>query len=218
MRTITVSEFISLDGVIQAPGGPEEDPTGGFAHGGWTVPYWDDVIGEHMGEATSGGHDLLLGRGTYDIWAAHWPFVDDEFAQSLNAKTKYVASTTLAEPSWENTVVLSGDVAAEVAALKETDGPDLVVCGSAGLIQTLLAADLVDRFDLLIYPVVLGPGKRLFGEGTIGRSFTVTKSVVAPSGVVIVTYEKAGPVQVGSFAFEEPTDAEVARRDAIAES
>lgn len=217
MRTITVSEFVSLDGVIQAPGGPEEDPTGGFAHGGWTVPYWDDVIEAHMGESTSGGHDLLLGRGTYDIWAAHWPFVEDEFAQSLTAKTKYVASHTLTDPSWDNTVVLSGDVAAEIAALKATDGPDLVVCGSAGLIQTLLAADLVDRFDLLIYPVVVGPGKRLFGEGTIGSAFTVTKSVVAPSGVVIVTYEKAGPVQVGSFAFEDPTDAEVARRDAIAE-
>lgn len=200
MRTVTVTEFVSLDGVVQAPGTPEEDPSGGFALGGWVVPFHDEVIGAHIGEVYGRGCDLLLGRLTYDIWAGHWPFTGDDMGRTLTAATKYVASTTLAAPTWEGTVVLGPDVAAEVSALKEVDGPDLLVAGSARLVQTLLAADLVDQFELLIHPVVLGAGKRLFGDGAIPRALRPVASAVSPSGVVLATYERAGAVEVGTFA------------------
>lgn len=200
MRTITVTEFISLDGVIQGPGGPDEDPSGGFGLGGWTFPFHDVEIGAHVGALYTAGVEMLLGRTTYDIWAGYWPFTGDDMGRLLTATTKHVASTTLTDPSWDGTVVLSGDTASEVAALKATEGPDLLVAGSSVLVRSLLAADLVDRLDLLTFPVVLGAGKRLFDETSAPHRLRPTTSTVTPTGVVVATYEKAGAVEVGSFA------------------
>ena len=219
MRQLTVSSFVTLDGVIQAPGGPDEDPTGGFDHGGWSVTFWDDVIESHLGASIGTENDFLLGRGTYEIFAAHWPHADpdDPFAAKLNNAMKYVVSTTLTEPSWQNTEVISTDVPDAIAALKATDGPDIEVLGSAGLIQTLLAHDLVDQFAMIIYPVVVGSGKRLFGDGTVAGALELSASKVSPSGVIIATYRRAGDLPTGSFAFEEPTLDEVARRERLAD-
>jgi dihydrofolate reductase len=220
MRKLVVSSFVTLDGVIQAPGGPDEDPSGGFEHGGWTVPYWDDVIEGHMGASMGVEKAYLFGRGTYEIMAAHWPFAgdDDPFAALINQARKYVVSTTLTAPTWQHTEVIGGDVPAAIRALKAGDGPQLEVLGSAGLIQTLLAHDLVDEFGLIIYPVVVGQGKRLFGGGTIGGALQLTDSKISPSGVIIATYERAGDVRTGSFAFEEPTEQEVARRERVSQT
>jgi dihydrofolate reductase len=198
MRELAVQAFVTLDGVMQAPGGPEEDPSGGFTAGGWSVPYWDDVIEQSMGEAMGRPFDLVLGRRTYEIFAAYWPQAGDEGAE-LNDATKHVASTTLTELGWANSQLIEGDVAEGVASLKEADGPELQVHGSANLIQTLLANDLVDEVRVLIYPVVVGPGKRLFGDGTIPRAFELTASKVSPSGVIIATFRRAGEVEVGTF-------------------
>ena len=217
MRTITISNFITLDGVVQAPGGPDEDRSGGFAHGGWSVGYWDDVLGEQLGAQMAGDNDLLLGRGTYEIFAAHWPHVtDDPYADKLNAAAKYVASRTLSELTWANAQLLGDDVPAAVAALKATDGPDLEVAGSPGLAQTLLAHDLVDAITLVTYPVVVGAGKRLFGEGTRPAAFELTGSTTTPSGVTVATFRRARDIATGSFALDEPTEDEVARRERIA--
>lgn len=199
MRELAVQAFVTLDGVMQAPGGPEEDPSGGFTAGGWSVPYWDDVIEQSMGEAMGRPFDLVLGRKTYEIFAAYWPQAGDEGAE-LNEATKHVASTTLNELEWANSQLIEGEVAESVARLKEADGPELQVHGSANLIQTLLAADLVDEVRVLIYPVVLGSGKRLFGDGTIPSAFELTASKVSPSGVIIATFRRAGEVEVGTFA------------------
>ena len=213
MRTITINNFISMDGVVQAPGGPDEDRSGGFEHGGWTVPYWDDVIGEHVGNELSKGNDLLLGRATYEIFAAHWPHVtDDPGAELINQARKHVASTTLTELGWANSELLGDDVPAAVAALKATDGPDLQVVGSSGLSQTLLAHDLVDALFLIVYPVVLGTGKRLFGDGARPAAFELVTSVATPTGVIVNSYRRAGEVATGSFALDEPTYEEAARR------
>jgi dihydrofolate reductase len=198
MRELAVQAFVTLDGVMQAPGGPEEDPAGGFTAGGWSVPYWDDVIEQSMGEAMGRPFDLVLGRKTYEIFAAYWPQAGDEGAE-LNDATKHVASTTLTELEWANSQLIEGDVAEGVASLKEADGPELQVHGSANLIQTLLANDLVDEVRVLIYPVVVGPGKRLFGDGTIPRAFELTASKVSPSGVILATFRRAGEVEVGTF-------------------
>jgi dihydrofolate reductase len=182
MRSLVVATFLTLDGVMQAPGGPEEDPTGGFAHGGWSVNYWDEAMGATMAEALSTPFDLLLGRKTYEIFAAHWPNVgddersqrggtasdaDDSAAATLNSARKYVASRTLDRVSWNNSVLLEGDVAEAVTGLKAQDGPEILVQGSSDLIQTLLEHDLVDEFRIWTFPVVVGPGKRLFGQGTV---------------------------------------------------
>jgi len=199
MRELAVQAFVTLDGVMQAPGGPEEDPSGGFTAGGWSVPYWDDVIEQSMGEAMGRPFDLVLGRKTYEIFAAYWPQAGDEGAE-LNDATKHVASTTLTELEWANSQLIEGDVAEGVASLKEADGPELQIHGSANLIQTLLANDLVDEVRMLIYPVVVGPGKRLFGDGTIPRAFELTASKVSPSGVILATFRRAGEVEVGTFA------------------
>jgi dihydrofolate reductase len=217
MRTLRVSAFVTLDGVMQAPGGPDEDPTGGFDHGGWTVPFWDDDIAAHLGASMGIECDYLLGRGTYDIFAAHWPHAgaDDPFAVKINAARKYVVSTTLTDPTWANTTVISADVPARLAALKASAGPQLEVIGSPGLIQTLLSEDLVDEFALLVYPVVLGTGKRLFGVGTRAGQLALEESKRTAAGVVAVTYRRAGDVQAGSFAFDQPTADEIARREQL---
>ena len=208
MRKLVVNTFLTLDGVMQAPGGPEEDPSSNFEHGGWSVNFWDEQMGERMNESMGPGKDfaLLLGRKTYEIFAAYWPHARDQpGAAELNAATKYVASRTLDKVEWENSTLLEGDAAEAVARLKEEDGPEIQVHGSSDLIQSLLEKDLVDEFRLLIFPVVLGSGKRLFGEGTIPAAFKATNSKTASTGVLLVNYERAGGIEYGSFASEEPS-------------
>lgn len=217
MRKLVVSSFVTLDGVIQAPGGPEEDTSGGFEHGGWTVTYWDDVIEGHVGSGMDVDTAYLFGRRTYEIMAAHWPHAgDDPFAAKINAATKYVVSTTLTDPSWQHTQVIGTDVPGAIAALKDTDGPQLEVLGSAGLIQTLLAHELVDEFSLITYPVVVGAGKRLFGDGTVPGALELADAKISPSGTIIATYRRAGELRTGSFALDEPSADELARREAVA--
>jgi dihydrofolate reductase len=213
MRKVLATAFVSLDGVMQAPGGPEEDPTGGFKFGGWTAPYWDDAIGQVMGGIFSVPYELLLGRKTYEIFNAHWPHAkDDPFADALNNVRKYVATTSKAPLTWKNSIAIH-DVPKDIARLKQEDGPTLMTQGSSDLIQTLLKHDLIDRFTLLIYPVVLGKGKRLFGTGTLPGTLKLVDSKASPSGVTINTYERAGEVKVGSFAHEQPSAEELQRRE-----
>lgn len=196
MRKITVLEFMSLDGVIQAPGGPEEDPSGGFTLGGWTAPFSDDVLGATIRSQMSQRFDLLLGRKTFEIWAGYWPQHVDVWPEASSA-TKYVASNTLTLHEWQPSVFLSGDVAARIRALKQEEGPDLHVYGSSILVQTLLSHDLVDALLLKIFPLTLGSGKKLFAGGAIPAAFRVKESFVSPSGVFAVTYERAGAVKPG---------------------
>jgi dihydrofolate reductase len=212
MRKLSVNTFLTLDGVMQAPGGPEEDPSGGFAHGGWSVNYWDDEMGRVMGEAMGTPFDLVLGRKTYEIFAAHWPHVDDPAAKALNDATKHVASRTLDSFEWANSVLIEGDVAEAVGALKDQDGPELQVHGSGNLIQTLLRHNLIDEFRLWTFPVVVGSGKRLFADGTVPGGLKLVDSQISTTGVVIGTYVPAGEIVTGSFALEEPTEAEKERR------
>lgn len=196
MRKIVVLEFITLDGVMQAPGGPKEDTSGGFKYGGWTVPYFDKVSGQEMDKQMKGKYDLLLGRKTYDIFAGYWPQHTDGWPQ-VNRITKYVVSKTLKKPTWENTVVVK-DIK-QLKKLKNSSGPDLQVYGSSNLIQTLMEYDLVDEFWLKIFPITLGAGKRLFDKGTIPASFTLVYSKISPSGVIFASYKRAGEVKTGSF-------------------
>ena len=220
MRRIIVLSFITLDGVMQAPGGPEEDPTGGFKHGGWTVGYFDEFLGNVMGEQMRKPFDLLLGRKTYEIFAAHWPYItndQDPIAARINSAKKYVASKTLKKLDWSNSELLKGDVAKEVKKLKEQAGPDIQVHGSGNLIQTLLKHDLVDEFWLKTFPVTLGRGKRLFADGTIPAGFKLLESRISPSGVIVARYARAGEVKIGSFALEVPTKAELVRRRRLKE-
>ena len=213
MRKLLISTFLTLDGVIQAPGGPEEDPTGGFKHGGWSVNYWDEKMGRIMGQAMSQPFDLLLGRRTYEIFAAHWPDAGDEPpAKQLNAATKHVASRTLKTLAWQNSKLIAGDVAAEVAKLKAGTGPELQVHGSGNLIQTLLAAGLIDEFRLWVFPVVLGQGKRLFASGTVPAGLTLVETQASSTGVTINTYRPSGPLRIGSFMHKDPSPAELERR------
>ena len=214
MRSLVVNTFVSLDGVMQAPGGPDEDPTGGFRYGGWAVNYFDDEMMERM--AGSAPYELLLGRGTYEIFAAHWPYDEGPIADHLNGTRKHVASTTLERVEWSNSTLIEGDVASYVEDIKAQDGPEIQVHGSPGLIQTLLEHDLVDQYRIWIFPVVLGSGKRLFGDGAIPAGLRLVDSQVSGSGVTINVYERAGAVEPGSFEFEEPTDAELARRRNLA--
>ncbi|MBI5674811.1 MAG: dihydrofolate reductase [Nitrospirae bacterium] len=220
MRKLIVLTFVSLDGVMQAPGGPEEDPTGGFKHGGWVAGYFDDFLGKVMVGQMSKPFDLLLGRKTYEIFAAHWPYVktnDDPIAAGINKAKKYVASKTVTKLDWSNSELIRGDVAKEVKKLKEQDGPEIQVHGSGNLIQTLLKNDLVDELRLKIFPITLGRGKRLFAEGAIPVGFKLLKSEISPNGVIVATYARAGEVKTGSFALEVPTEAELARRKRLAE-
>ncbi len=213
MRKVLATAFVSLDGVMQAPGGPEEDPTGGFQFGGWTFNYWDDAIAQVMGGIFSVPYELLLGRKTYEIFAAHWPYAkDDPFAEALTNVRKYVATSSRTPLTWKNSVAIH-DVPKEIAQLKREDGPTLMTQGSSQLLQTLLKHDLVDRFTLLIYPVVLGKGKRLFGEGALAGALKLVDSKASPSGVTINTYERDGAVKTGSFAFDQPSADELARRE-----
>jgi dihydrofolate reductase len=204
MRRIVVTTFVSVDGVMQAPGAPDEDRDGGFAHGGWTVPHFDDRVGEWMTETVGRAGALLLGRRTYDIFAASWPLADpgDPIATVLNRVPKHVASRTLGSVSWHNSTLLGDDVPAAVADLKRGSGGEIQVHGSGGLVQTLIRHDLVDEFQVLVFPVLLGPGKRLFGSGAVPAGLRLTGTVASRSGVVLSRYARAGEVGTGAMGAE----------------
>ena len=194
MRKIVVLEHISLDGVIQAPGGPEEDTSGGFAYGGWISPYSDEISGSLLRKQMDSPFDLLLGRKTFEIWEPYWPQHADAWP-NVNTATKYVASNTRTSSQWQPSVFLNGDVADKVAKIKQQQGPDLHVWGSGDLLQTLIKHDLVDVFWLMIYPITLGSGKRLFADGTIPAAFKVTESTTTSKGVIVVSYERDGAIK-----------------------
>jgi len=219
MRKLIVLSFVTLDGVVQAPGGPEEDPTGGFKYGGWTVGYWDEFLGAVMDEQMAGPFELVLGRKTYEIFASYWPYVkgDDPMADGLNRARKYVASRTLEKLDWNNSVLIRGEVAEEIKKLKQEDGPQLHIHGSGNLIQTLLKHYLIDEFRLKIFPLTLGTGKRLFGDGTIPAAFRLVDSRTSSKGVIVATYERSGEVKTGSFTMDEPAQEELARRRRLKE-
>ena len=198
MRKVIILSFVTLDGVMQAPGGPQEDTSGGFRYGGWVVPYFDEDLGNVMGSQMSGRSDLLLGRKTFEIFASYWPDHADEWP-GINEVIKYVASRTLSTHEWKNTVFLKGDAAEQVGKLKLEDGPDIQVHGSTELVQTLLKHDLVDELWLKIFPVTLGSGKRLFNGGNIPASFRLVDNKVTSRGVIIASYARAGKVETGSF-------------------
>src|SRR5687768_6603921 len=204
MRPLVVTTFVTLDGVMQAPGGPGEDPSGGFSHEGWLVPHFDESLGEQINQWFSGAQDFLLGRTTYEIFYASWPKMisDDPVSQGLNFKKKYVASRTLSSVEWETAELLQGDVGDAVRKLKDRDGGELQVHGSAGLIQTLLREDLVDELRLVVFPVVVGEGKRLFGDGAIPRTWRLNTQAISPSGAVMLSYQRVGEVETGSVGPE----------------
>ena len=199
---LTLHTFLTLDGVMQAPGGPDEDPGGGFEHGGWSFPYDDEDFGVAMTGWFAHAGAFLLGRKTYEIFAGYWPKVTDAgdpIAGKLNALPKYVASTTLAAVDWQHASLIKGDVAAEVARLKEQPGDELQVHGSGGLAQTLIERDLIDEYRLLIFPVHLGSGKKLFRDGAKAAAMRLVSNSVTSTGVIIATYQPDGPAKYGSF-------------------
>jgi len=198
MRSILVLEFMTLDGVIQAGGGPEEDTSGGFRYGGWQAPYSDEALGRVMAKQMSEPFALLLGRKTFDIFASYWPQHADQWP-GINEATKYVVSHTLREHEWNNSVFMNGDAVEEITRLKAGDGPALKVYGSGNLVQTLLKRDLVDELWLKIYPITLGEGKRLFQDGTSAAAFTLEGTTTSPSGVIVANYRRAGEVRTGSL-------------------
>lgn len=220
MRKVITGAFVSMDGVMQAPGGPEEDPTGGFKYGGWVAPIADvdAVFGEEIGKLFGQPYDLLLGRRTYDIFAAHWPYAEDgpdaEIAKQFNRITKYVATRSSDPLTWKGSVALP-DAARDVAKLKQEDGPALVTQGSSDLIQTLLAHDLIDELMIMTFPVVLGSGKKLFRDGGYASAFRLTHSRVSPNGIIVARYERAGEVRTGDYAQDPPSPAEAARREKL---
>jgi dihydrofolate reductase len=200
MRELIVNTFLTVDGVMQAPGGPEEDPSDGFEHGGWSFGYWDEQMQSAMGEWMSKPFDLVLGRKTYELFAAFWPHSDDPGAEPLNRATKYVASRTLTQLEWENSKLIEGEVPGGVSALKQEDGPELQVHGSGNLLQTLIAHGLIDEFRLWTFPLVLGKGKRLFDGGVVPAGFELTSSLISSTGVIIATYRSGADIKYGSFS------------------
>ncbi|WP_426039169.1 dihydrofolate reductase family protein [Brevundimonas sp. DC300-4] len=212
MRRITASTFVSLDGVMQAPGGPTEDPSGGFPFGGWLPPFFDDVVGQFVGEAMGQDYDLLLGRKTYEIFAAHWGHSGDEMGALFTTIAKYVAAGADTPMNWNNSHRLEGDVAQAVAKLKAGGDRSLLIQGSSTLIQTLLKADLIDEISTLTFPLVLGQGKRLFEPSGHARVWTLVETRHSPSGVVASRYQRAGMVTTGSFQMSDPNKEEAARQ------
>ena len=218
MRRIIATTFVSLDGIMQAPGGPQEDPTGGFTLGGWTAPHFDEALGGAMGEIFGRPFDLLLGRKTYDIFAAHWPHVtdpNDPIAGLFNQITKYVASRTEPALSWQNSQWLGADTVATLQRLKGEDGPDLLVQGSSELLQALWRHGLVDELSVLTFPLLLGQGKRMFGDGAVPTGLKLVKSKTYPTGVIVANYQPDGAVKTGDFQLAEPTEAEQERRRSL---
>jgi len=213
MRTIRTATFVSLDGVIQAPGGPGEDPRGGFRFGGWVFPFFDEKLGGLMHEAMGENYDLLLGRRTYEIFSAYWPHQDDEIGRTFNAVNKYVAAGPDTALDWAHSHRLEGDLAGAVRALKATPGRDLLIQGSSEVIHTLLAHDLIDQLTVLTFPIILGHGRRLFDEGSRPHQWTLESSDVSTTGVIVARYTRAGDVPTGSFADDSPSTAELKRRE-----
>jgi dihydrofolate reductase len=212
MRRIVAGVFVSLDGIMQAPGGPEEDPTAGFEFGGWVAPHWDEVTGESVDALHARPFDLLLGRKTYEIFAGHWPYHDDPIAQVYNRTAKHVVTSSTEQLGWANSHAINDGVDG-VERLKAGDGPDLLIWGSSGLYPDLLERGLLDRIVIMTFPVVLGKGKRLFAPGVASGAFRLVESKVSGTGVVIAAYEPAGPVSVGSFEGQAASEAELARRE-----
>jgi dihydrofolate reductase len=225
MRNIIANIFMTLDGVVQAPGGPEEDPTGDFKYGGWSVNYWDDMMAKlMMDEMLAKPFDLLLGRRTYEIFAAHWPYVKNDpdklnamAADKLNGAKKYVVSKTLSKVDWENSSIISNDIIEKIIELKKQDGPEIQIHGSGYLIQTLLKHDLIDEFRLWIFPLIIGNGKRLFGEGIIPAGLKLIDYKISTTGVIIAIYKRDGNIKTGSTELENPTEAELIRRKLLRE-
>jgi dihydrofolate reductase len=199
MRKLVTTTFVTLDGIMQAPGGPEEDESSGFKSGGWSVNYWDTTLDQAMDEIFAKRPELLLGRKTYEIFAAYWPHSDEPGADDLNNAKKYVVSRTLDKVDWNNSTLIKGDVVSEINRLKALDGPELQVHGSGNLIQTLLKHNLIDEMHVLIFPVAIGNGKRLFGEGTNPSDFKLVDSRISSTGVIIATYEQRGELKTGTF-------------------
>jgi dihydrofolate reductase len=217
MRKLIINTFMTLDGVMQAPGGPQEDPSGGFSYGGWSVNYWDEMMGQAMGEYMERPFELLLGRKTYEIFAAHWAYSKEEpTASQINNAKKYVVSKTLKHADWKDTTIITGDVAHEINGLKSQDGYDLWVHGSSNLIQTLLHHKLIDEYRLWIFPLTLGNGKRLFGQGTIPSGLKLMEGKISSTGVILVIYQPVEEFKIGTFELENPSAAEIARRERLA--
>jgi dihydrofolate reductase len=213
MRKILITTFVTLDGVMQAPGGPEEDPTGDFKYGGWSFHYWDDSMGTVMDEFISKPFELLLGRKTYDIFAAHWPHVKNEpIADKFNSTKKYVVSNSLEKTNWNNSFIVNDNVIEKIKDLKKENGPELQVHGSSNFIQTLIKNNLVDEYHVWTFPITVGNGKRLFGDGTIPINLKLIKSKTSSTGVIMSVYEPAGEIKIGSFALDNPEAAELERR------
>ena len=217
MRKLSVNAFVTLDGVMQAPGGPKEDPTGNFKYGGWSFNYWDEMMSNVMSEYMSIPFELLLGRKTYEIFAAHWAYIqNDPVADKFNATKKYVLSRTVSRLSWQNSFLIKNNVVTEIRKLKEIDGPELQVHGSSNLIKTLVNNNLVDLFRIWTFPVSVGKGKQLFGEGVGANNFRLTDCRHSSTGVIIATYEPNGELKTGSFALQNENEEELERRRKLA--
>ncbi len=218
MRKLVVNTFMTLDGVMQAPGGPEEDPTGGFKYGGWSFNYWDELMNQVMGDSMKEPFELLLGRRTYEIFAAHWPFIkNDPVADLFNKINKYIVSKSLNKVTWEKSFLIKDNVVDRIIKLKENEGPELQVHGSSNLIQTLMRNYLIDEFRLWIFPLIIGKGKKLFAEGTIPSNLRLIENKVSSTGVAISTFIPDGEIKTGSFALDSPTEAEIERRKKLKE-
>lgn len=213
MRKIIVPTFMTMDGVLQAPGGPDEDRSNGFKWGGWQFSYWGEPMDDILGKIFSKPFDLLLGRRTYEIFAAHWPYQNDKIAETFNRINKYVVATTPIDLSWKNSILINKDVVNELKKLKKQDGPDLLVHGSSRLVQTLLANHLIDVLHTWIFPITLGTGKKLFQEGTQPQQWKLTDSVVSTTGAIIASYVPDGEVKKGSWVPDVVSEAELARRE-----
>lgn len=213
MRKIIVVTYMTMDGVLQAPGGQEEDPSNGFKWGGWSFPYWDELMNHTLRRIMSTPFDLLLGRRTYEIFAAHWPYQKDQIGETFNRIDKYVVATTPIDLSWKHSILVSQDIVNELKNLKKQDGPDLLVFGSSGLLQTLFSNHLVDVLHTWTFPITLGKGKKLFQEGTPTQEWKLTESVVSTTGVAIASYLPDGEVKLGSFVPDQVSEAELARRE-----
>lgn len=213
MRKIIVATYMTMDGVLQAPGGPEEDRSNGFKWGGWSFPYWDEPMNDILTKIMSTPYDLLLGRRTYEIFAAHWPYQNDSIGEVFNRVNKYVVATTPIDLSWEKSILINKDVVNELKQLKKQDGPDLFVWGSSKLIQTLLSNQLIDVLHTWIFPITLGEGKKLFEEGTTAQQWKLTESAVSTTGVIIASYVPDGEVKFGSFVPDQVSEAELTRRE-----
>jgi dihydrofolate reductase len=213
MRKIRTATFVSMDGVMQAPGGPTEDPRGGFRFGGWVFPFFDDKAGALMDRAMGQDYDLLLGRRTYEIFAGFWPYQDDEIGRVFNAVNKYVVAGPDTPMTWAGSHRLEGDPAEAVRALKATEGRDLLIQGSSEVIHTLLAHDLIDQLTILTFPILLGTGKRLFDEGSRPHAWTPESQERTDTGVIVGTYRLGGEVPTGSFADDNPSAEELQRRE-----